>query len=829
MEIALDEIMVGERGRAHDVLASSLPDDIARSLAHHLDLPGQLPPGFELENYVSGFPHGGRYVVARTSLDRSAARQGMVFSHALVADLGAIGDLTDIAAVFERLEGTRPEAPFTSKTTVKASETSIRARPWPELCDLLATSSDRPAVIGDPLALEGVIIDLWPRLLPSLRREMRFRLSFGPEESDIAKVHIVAVPQVTVTRWPVARVIDLKSGPERPKTAGGRFLSGEFKGDLSAFLAELSIDCVTFEALDLAARALELSKVEPEFEKTLPALRLIGSLQPDPGKGAAIKVSLLGQLANRPGPNSVQEFLSLRNVDLAPFLEKDAFLDKITERFSHLFETDASVGALSPVVQSAFDPSQAAEDWRNACRAALGRLSPAGALSVAPLVWTMLSTRPEVGRFLLEQVAGVESMDRAMAACLDETGQSNNADLSHALIAAGFIQTETATLINRHDGDLAEALKEACDRDRLRYGNGAIEHILRLMEPARRVAAALVVDDQIVTAAAAAAVASEPMLLAELSLRKPQLQKVWVEALKRENSAWRIRTNVVALRNEVFDSLLEDELATDLLEHLVSSPLGNVLDYPRRAEVWRALPDGRCRNVCLTSTAEAWARSLPDRVVHAEYFAPEHELSIVLASPKMRHEMKTALERLAFDDVLNVFTGNAQLRDALFTDVFAAFYGSKRHPSGEEFASAARLVTARDWHHFTRSLLKRYGLTDDLRGFFQICANHLDLWDRVWHRLRRPSTNDLHDLLVEIACELYASGPMDGEIWARAGGNPSQLDVSGTGKRQWDTAIRKIRNGNRVRASSLIAEMRADYPLNNRLDYLAKEYRDETL
>ena len=92
MEIAFEEIMVGERGRAHDVLASSLPGDIARSLAHHLDLPGQLPPGFKLESYVSGFPHAGRYVVARTSLDPSAARQGMVFSHALVADLGAIGE-----------------------------------------------------------------------------------------------------------------------------------------------------------------------------------------------------------------------------------------------------------------------------------------------------------------------------------------------------------------------------------------------------------------------------------------------------------------------------------------------------------------------------------------------------------------------------------------------------------------------------------------------------------------------------------------------------------------------------------------------------------------
>ena len=824
MEIAFEEIMVGEQGRAHDVLTSSLPDGIARSLAHHLDLPGQLPPGFELENYVSGFPHGSRYVVARTSLDRSAARQGMVFSHALVADLGAIGELIDIAAVFERLKAARPEEPFTSKTAVKASESNIRARPSPELCDLLATSSDCPVVIGDPLALEGIISALWPRLLPGMRREMRFRLSFGPEEGDIAKIHIVAVPWVTVTRWPIARVVDLKHESEMPRTAAGRFLSGEFKGDLNAFLAELSIDCGTFETLDLAARALEISKIEPRFEKTLAALRLIGSLQPDPGKGATVKASLLGQLANRPGPSSVQEFLSLRNFDLAPFPEKCAFLDRITDRFDHLFETRIGVEALSPVVQSAFDPSQAVEDWRNACRAALGRLSTVGALSVAPLVWMMLAKRPEIGRPLLEQVADVESMDQTMAACLDEMRPSNDADLSDALIAVGFVQAETATLINRHDEELVEALKEACERDRDRYGDSAVEHILGLMAPVKLVTAALAIDDQIVMSAAAAAVASTPLLLDKLSLRQPRVQKVWIEALKREDAAWRIRPNVVSLRNEVFDSFLGGGLALDLLELLVSSTLVNILDYPQRAEVWQALPD-HCRNVCLSSTAKAWVESLTDRVSQAEYLDPEPELAIALALPKMLQEMKSALERLAFEDVLNVFTGNAQLLETLWDEVFAIFYQPNRHPSREELDRAARLVASRGWCNFTRSLLKRYGLTDDLRGFFHTCADHLDLWDRVRHRIGRPSRGELHDLFVETACELYPSGPMDGEIWVRAEGDPSQLDISGTGKQQWDMAMRKIRNGNQVCASSLITAMRDDYPWNNRLDYLAKEYR----
>ena len=411
-----------------------------------------------------------------------------------------------------------------------------------------------------------------------------------------------------------------------------------------------------------------------------------------------------------------------------------------------------------------------------------------------------------------------------MAACLDEARQSDNPDLSDALIAAGFVQAETATLINRHDGELAEALKDACERDRHRYGDGAVEHILTLMKPAELVAAALAIDDQFVTSAAATAVASAPTLLAELRLSKPQVQKVWIEALKRQDGAWRIRPNIGVLRNDVFDNFLCDELASDLLEHLVLSPLGNALDYPRRADLWRALPD-RCRDVSLASTAEAWARSLPDSVFHADYLDPEHELAITLSSPKMQQEMKAALERLAFEDVLNVFTGNAYLPDALFAEVFATFYLSNRHPSGEELDRAARLVEARDWRNLTPSLLRRYGMTDDLRAFFHICADHLDFWDRIRHGISRPSTTELDDLFIETACELYPSGPMDGEIWVRASGNPSQLDVSGSGQRQWDAAIRRIRNGNQVSAASLIAAMRGDYPLNNRLDYLAKEYQ----
>ena len=347
---------------------------------------------------------------------------------------------------------------------------------------------------------------------------------------------------------------------------------------------------------------------------------------------------------------------------------------------------------------------------------------------------------------------------------------------------------------------------------------------LELMKPDSLVTAALALDDQIVMFAAAAAVASSPKLLAKLSLRKRKVQKIWIEALKCSSEAWRIRSNVNALRNEVFDSLLSGELASNLPEYLVSSPLGNILDYPRRAEVWQELSD-RNRNACLDSTANAWIKSLPDRVSQADYLEPEQDLALALASPKMRQAMKIALEGLPFKEILNVFVGNAHLPDTLFSKVFATYYRSDRHFSGEELDQTARLVATRDWINLTRSLWSRYGMMDDLRGFFHSCAHHLDLWDRISHGISRPSVSELDDLFVETVCQLYPSGPMDNEIWARAGGNPSQLDTSGTGQRQWSSAIRKIRNGNQVCATSLIAEMLSDYPANDKLKYLAKKYR----
>ena len=824
MEIVFDEILVGERGRAHDVLASTLPDEAARSLAHHLDLPGQLPPGFELQSYVSGFPQGDRYVFARTSLDSCASRQGMVFSHALVCDLDVVQDLCDVAAVFDSLKAARPSVLFATKTTIDPSTMQTRTQPSPALCDLLSPPSDIPAVIIGPSALQDVINALWPRLLPDLRRELRFRLSFGPEEADISRLHIVAVPSIIATAWPQARVVDLSYSTETAKTAAGRFLTGQLNGDVPGFLAALSIKCTSFQRLELCCSALEMSDVERDFHKTLAALRLVGSLQPDPAKAAVIKASLLNRVLDLPGPKTVRDFLALRNLDLNPFSQRSNFLHKLTTRFHSLFESDPGSDVLLPIVESAFEPGQSTEDWQQACRNALSELTVIGANALAPLVWMTLSTHPGLGRLLLAQVAEVTSMDDAMCACAEDMQLGPSTGLSDDLIASGFVRSEATILIARFDGNLTNALNVACERDLTRFGDYAIRHVLGLMEPAELVRASLAIDNPIATSATAAAVVAEPTILGGHSLSDPRLQAIWTEALKSDSGAWQIRHNIQDLCCEIFDCVLAGRLNSGLITGLASSPLTNALDYPRRGKIWSMLPD-TCREEFLYSTARAWTQSLPNRVSEAAYIAPEHELALVLASPEMREHMADALQRLTFKEVHDVFLGNPNLPEELLAAVFPIIYRPDKTPPIEEIKRSARLVATRDWGGITRRLLQRYGVTTELRAFFQICATHLGIWDQLKHGIGQPSQTDLYNVFVETACQLYSSGPMDSEIWARAGGDPAKLDVSGTGQQQWKAVMRKVRSGSKVRAADLLSTMREEYPLNERLIYLEQKLR----
>lgn len=69
--------------------------------------------------------------------------------------------------------------------------------------------------------------------------------------------------------------------------------------------------------------------------------------------------------------------------------------------------------------------------------------------------------------------------------------------------------------------------------------------------------------------------------------------------------------------------------------------------------------------------------------------------------------------------------------------------------------------------------------------------------------------------LEHIMADLYPTGPMDQDIWTRAGGDVSRIKLSGTGRANWFAALRTLQlggGGNGITRRSLVEATLGDYP-----------------
>ena len=78
--------------------------------------------------------------------------------------------------------------------------------------------------------------------------------------------------------------------------------------------------------------------------------------------------------------------------------------------------------------------------------------------------------------------------------------------------------------------------------------------------------------------------------------------------------------------------------------------------------------------------------------------------------------------------------------------------------------------------------------------------------------------------LCDVVADLYPQGPADRSIWERAGGDPSRIQVTGTGRSVWWEALRILARGGggaNITWSRLVQVMLEDHPGNSDLADLA--------
>lgn len=744
----------------------------------------------------------------------------MVFSHALLAPLDEIGEVPDLGPLLKLLAASdrqRPEA-----TTVELVHTE---GPLPDAVDLiegaeaLGTNARLPVVRLGHVGFDSLVVALWARLLPEMRRSFSFRLSFDPRDLvETPAPTLVCTPQTMEGRWSDYPVIR-SGGAREPASLAAAVLSGHGKAaPLLQFMQEMGAKPATFPELRLVEQAYLLDIGEPTLERQLDTLRLIEKLSPKSDAGESGKDVRVGRLCELLPAAKAEKVLLLRNLQLSAFPSPIRIWKAVeTWVVKNTYPKDQDAEMLS-VLKDATTDGAAVGEWQRAVLGGLAVAARSRKSRFPKAFWRWFQVRPDIVVAVLRHIpADSGTADRLAAQTprnLDETAAE---PLLTLVLSRGWLRMHGAVLSAICEPLDAARRQVAVDTDPS-FVEG-LKSALRTAKSAELVASALEINDPRMPRIAGDAVAKNPSLLAKVDFTGMQAQATWREALAINPDCWKGPADPSATFHSILDRLLDGgDVDSSLVERLSDAPLADLGSYPRRPEVWSRIGRIAHDNI-LAATAKQW---LQDATSKGVPFVPEHTLqSAILENDKF----EPTLDALIPDRVgtatriiatLDRYDEQGFLR--LIENTISRT-ASLKTPDAE---GIGRLVLERQWDNAATTLVVQHDSGRlDVRPALRACHDMLDFWIR-WRLLLTPiSKTEKWRVFEDLAAELYPAGPDDQGLWERAGGDDADLSSGEDGRTQWRKALRNVRNGRKPTPFALLAAMKEDFPNNERIAHLA--------
>ncbi len=816
----VDQAIYGTIKHGHALRCASGDPIFAGELAQRLDLPDTEPQGADWSPVTSGFAVRDRYVVARTFSDPSVGRSGMVVTHALICDLDDIAPMDDLRPLLAHLITSFDGAP----AAVEAFEvTPAPGMPpaAPDLADAaraLVSRGPGPVVRIGSEGFEELIVALWGRLWPALRRKLYFRLSFGPRDvAERPEPTIVCTPASLVGRWQQQQRIVGRSGPEWPRAAG--MIDGSADGaELLRFRDRIGADLDSFQEFQLLEQAHAMATATPEsVARLVSAVRLIERLSPDPKLGEVQKRAIVERLVEMLPMARPSEILTLRNLAFLGFETSGLVWQAVEtwfERNDYLPSDDTD---MMIIVADALIGDDAVAPWRDAATRGLHRSAVAKSGRFAAGFWRWAKSEPRVSPPLVALFAsdrnGLEALEFAAPANLDTaTAKPIIASAAKQKLFRLHAVAVGASMKPADAASAQSAVEPGVDAAAMRLAMGRAKPGEILDTVAR-------VPDGRVLAIAGEEVAKDPTLLANRDMSTAPNRRIWTAALKTNSGAW----NGPEDPRKAFEQLLDEQIdgakpPTELLDLLAATPLADLTTYSRRTEVWDKIPTNT-RDRLLEATADAWFTSAGRQDTRIEPELVER----IIRDPRLdnlltRFPGGTLAEGLGLIEVLGGLD-HARFRRWVSTAVHGI-----RSLTPPDADLLGRAIASRGRSDIVNDLISVYRAgRSDVAPVLRHCWSLIGYLDRWFLGLSPVSAVEKWEVLTELAAELFPNGPDQDALWERSGGRNADLRHHGSGKERWRCAIRDIQNGRPPRVSKLIHQMRNDFPENPNLRLMAND------
>lgn len=820
----VEQAVYGEiAGRGHGLRTSSMDASFASTIASKLDLPDSVPPGVQTWSpFVRGFPINDRYVLARTFLDSSASRGGMVLTHALIVSLDEICEVSHLAMFFGCLASSATDCP----SSVEALEVDTAVGIPGQAADLIGIANALSAQGLAPVVqlgvdgFESIVDSLWSNLWPALRRNFAFRLSFGPNDVvEQPTPAIVCSPEQLQARWTNYRIT--KSGDRFPDSESARILCGQLDVKPILSLAEkLGLEVHTFKELNRLERLHALLASGENLDDFLAAVRLVDGLSSQPKIGTTVKEELIGRLTALVAGMGCKQLLLMRNLTLPGFSNTQPLWSAVELFVSNLEFFTSDDSDLIEIVAASVDETLASPPWRVAVTAGLSAAACRDKPAISLAIWRWAERSESTFAVMLGTLPNNSAVERRLAAGVPKKLRvTTPAALlkpllrKRWLIAYGAVLASTLPAL----GAVGQQLKVDKSPDHI----AGLKSALRYAEPHQALECMREYKDSRLVQLCADLAVANPQILCGIRCDEITEQHLWGASIAKDFSLWSAPSNPIGARDTVLAQLAEGKpVDASLLEALAKTPLSDLSTAPERARLWSLLPAPHVENY-MQATANGWLKTA---VSDLRGDPPEPDLErAIISSPSLGSVLESP--SVAVDTRLSIIGALSSFPEDRFIAWMNGLLLGVRAISHEDSERLGALIAFRRWGRAAKFLAERFaGQRQDLMPGLRLCAGLLGFFSCWKLGISKPSISEKWRAFEEEAQELYPSGPDHSELWSRAGGRNSDLPgKSQNGATRWHTTLHEIRYGSRPSARELLAVMCKDFASNEKLRLYASD------
>ncbi|MGI4871720.1 MAG: hypothetical protein ACRYFX_11140 [Janthinobacterium lividum] len=812
MELTVHQARFGqneERGFA--LLDTTHPDTSRiRKLSPVANLAEYPPDQLHWEPALRGFAWDDFYVLLKTFPDNSPGmRRDRVFSHALLLETKQLTYVADLRLVLDNLPTKLNKS--SALTSFKLAIPGVPAEPLvltPRLGNLLQVlvlhADTKPIIWADQLEFEDAVCLAWRVMWPALRQQFKFGIGFSVRDVKAVTPQLVAVPNSLLSAWHEYPII-------KPTDANGSFNEVEryLLGDLtkSTDLADLLTALKAFPARlsDLASIQAVAQTATRLAEATLPDLlalaSVVATLQPSPAHAPALKQELVASLLTAVASSSIEELIQLRTFGWqAEFGPVATRLDQaVTERFAKVVGGKPAID-LAPLL-ARLDSDAAPNWWSKSMEAGMRKIFAFWKPELAPLVYSLWEKASTVAGQLLKLLPmGLEIEADLVAQLPSALGK----DMAQAGVSFAqrrkWLTLHMACALQRWP--LETALSKQLEVDTLPHSVNALRYAQQ-QAPAKNFVkiSAELLDERLIQLAGEVC-ATQPKLLEVAEVVNVGWQRVWLASLLEKQPAPKVLDRKLVARTWIlFDHLIAGGSSIPgLLSELGKTVAADMRDYPRRAEIWGHLNEGK--QAFLFATAVS--------VVQHEQVNSAVEAPLVTTLGSLafaRHYLTPGIE---IDAALSYLTWFGVSEPAV-TEYLSSI---PRTINSIQSQQLGRLIASRTWTTAANQLYTLAQNTPALRTALAECLNLLSVFNKLASILlvRKEKkvpikSSDWWQMLLGELRFVYAKGPTDDKIWLISGGSEDIINNNQNGMEQWADLLNRLQRKPPIPVRQFIATL----------------------